>query len=226
MADSDKQLNLDMDDSPDKKSGSGILKKMLGKLTFSKKPDSSGKPVKKKKKDKKVKPKKKEKQKKAGTNESFFKSKKKWLIIGISACLIVFACIGVYVYFSSDSPDSLEEELMLAELENSGEPVVLDFETILPLEKFSVTLPGEEQAQTLSMVIHLDFTTPDVLDELLDRTFELREAIETILVTRTLDEVRNINGKIILKEEIISTVNGFLKRGKIRDIYITEFIVM
>ena len=211
MVSSEKKDDLMIDDvAKESKSGPGKFKIMLDKLKI-------------KRKNKKIIP------GESGTTKKKsgkLKIQKKWLVVGIGVLVILALAVAAYLFFTKDSAESLEAELKKAERTTSGKPLTLDFENILPFEKFSVALPGSEEKQTLSMMIQVEFTNPEVLDELLDRTLELREAIENVIRSKTMDEIRNINGKIVLKAEIINVLNGNLIRGKIRDIYITEFRVM
>jgi len=43
--------------------------------------------------------------------------------------------------------------------------------------------------------------------------------------SKTFDEIRDLQGKLQLRSEIIARVNEFLHDGKVNNIYFTDFVV-
>ena len=56
------------------------------------------------------------------------------------------------------------------------------------------------------------------------RKAQIRDIIIIILSSKTYDEVSTREGKDGLKSEIKDTLNAFLTKGKIVNVYFTEFI--
>jgi len=65
----------------------------------------------------------------------------------------------------------------------------------------------------------------DVVDELDMRLPQVRDTILMILPSKQYADIATTQGKIALRDEIISKLNPNLKKGQISTIYFTEFVV-
>ncbi len=65
----------------------------------------------------------------------------------------------------------------------------------------------------------------DVIEELEKRLPQVRDTILMILPSRQYSDIATTQGKIALRDEIISKLNANLKKGQISTIYFTEFVV-
>ena len=65
----------------------------------------------------------------------------------------------------------------------------------------------------------------DVIDELDKRLPQIRDTILMILPSKQYADIATTQGKIALRDEIISKINPNLKKGQISTIYFTEFVV-
>ncbi|RLB21216.1 MAG: flagellar basal body protein FliL, partial [Deltaproteobacteria bacterium] len=54
---------------------------------------------------------------------------------------------------------------------------------------------------------------------------QLRDAILTLLSSKTFKDIGDLSGKYQLRAEILATLNRYLKTGKVNNVYFTEFIV-
>ena len=54
---------------------------------------------------------------------------------------------------------------------------------------------------------------------------QIRDAILLLIGNKTFEELQDLQGKKQLKAEITSKMNSFLKAGKVKAIYITNFVV-
>ncbi|MEA3279813.1 MAG: flagellar basal body-associated FliL family protein, partial [Thermodesulfobacteriota bacterium] len=54
---------------------------------------------------------------------------------------------------------------------------------------------------------------------------KIRDTILTILPNRKFEDIKSVEGKKVLRDEIIAKLNNFLGEGTIVNIYYTEFIV-
>jgi flagellar FliL protein len=64
-----------------------------------------------------------------------------------------------------------------------------------------------------------------VQEEITGRVPQLRDAIISILRTKTKEEIDEKEGKDLIRKEIINTVNNFLISGKIKNIYFQDFVI-
>ena len=58
-----------------------------------------------------------------------------------------------------------------------------------------------------------------------ERQAQVRDAILTLLTSKTFGEVRTPQGKALLREELINRTNHVVHRDVVKAVYFTEFIV-
>lgn len=95
---------------------------------------------------------------------------------------------------------------------------------VIPLETFIVNLAGSKGRRVAKVNIELDVEGDGVVSEIDQRKAQVRDIIIIMLSGKTYDQISSREGKDHLKEEIKDTVNAFLTKGKIKDVYFTEFI--
>lgn len=95
---------------------------------------------------------------------------------------------------------------------------------IVPLETFLVNLAGSKGRRVAKVNIELEVEGANVQVELDQRKAQVRDIIIIILSGKTYDQVANKEGKDQLREEVKDTVNAFLTKGKIKNVFFTEFI--
>jgi flagellar FliL protein len=64
-----------------------------------------------------------------------------------------------------------------------------------------------------------------VQEEITSRIPQFRDAIISILRTKTKEEIDEKEGKDLIRKEIINTINNFLISGKIKNIYFQDFVI-
>ncbi len=95
---------------------------------------------------------------------------------------------------------------------------------VIPLETFIVNLSGTKGRRIAKVNMELELQGPQVQLEIEKRKAQIRDIIIIILSSKTYDEVAQREGKDSLKNEIKDTLNAFLTKGKILNVYFTEFI--
>lgn len=95
---------------------------------------------------------------------------------------------------------------------------------IIPLEKFIINLAGSKGRKLASVSIELEVKGPAVQEEIDKRKAQVRDIIIIILSSKTYEEVSTREGKDNLRNEIKDTINSFLVKGKISNVFFTEFI--
>ncbi len=61
--------------------------------------------------------------------------------------------------------------------------------------------------------------------ELNERMPQIKDAVLLLVGNKTFDELRDMQGKIQLRAELINRLNGILVKGKVKRIYFTDFVV-
>ena len=95
---------------------------------------------------------------------------------------------------------------------------------VIPLEKFIVNLAGSKGRKVASVSMELEVRGTAVQEEIDKRKAQLRDIIIIILSSKTYEEVSTREGKDNIRNEIKDTINSFLVKGKISNVFFTEFI--
>jgi len=155
------------------------------------------------------------------------KGKSKVLIIIIVLLLVLGAGGGAVVYF-----------VVLPKMaggEKAGEPgkegVKKEVETDLAslgttaeLPSFIVNLGGGT-GRYLKATIVLKLSTEEVAKEIKNREPQIKDAVITVLSSKTPDEILSVQGKYDLKGEIMKRINVFLATGVVKELFFVEFVV-
>jgi len=96
---------------------------------------------------------------------------------------------------------------------------------IVPLEPFVVNISDRERDRFLKVKTEIELSSNDVAAELQQRLPQIRDLIISLLGAKSFDEVRSIEGKNFLREEMLLRINSLLVTGKAKSIYFTEFVV-
>lgn len=100
-----------------------------------------------------------------------------------------------------------------------------DIGPIYPMNIFIVNLMEPMGKRYLKVKIELELDSDKLLPEVEKRLPQLRDAILTMLSSKTYEDISDLSGKYQLRAEIIAMLNRFLKSGKINNVYFTEFVV-
>ena len=141
----------------------------------------------------------------------------KKIIIGVVA-LVVLGGGGFFAWQTFMAPKG--EEAAKAE-EPLAEEVILSHK----LDPFIVNLVDPLGRRYLKVQIELELDSPPTIEEAKKHDSQIRDAIITLLTSKSYGDVDSPEGKMQLRQEIISRVNQFLRRGKAQNAYFTDFVV-
>lgn len=96
---------------------------------------------------------------------------------------------------------------------------------IYSLDAFLVNLMEPMGKRYLKAKIELELDSEKLKPEMDMRLPQVRDAILTMLSSKSYEDINDLSGKFQLRADIISILNGYLKTGKIENVYFTEFIV-
>jgi len=100
-----------------------------------------------------------------------------------------------------------------------------DIGPIYPMEPFIVNLMDAGGKRYLKVTLELELSKEEMRPEMDKRLPQLRDAILTLLSSKSYKDINDLSGKYQLRAEIMSTLNRYLKTGKVKNVYFTEFIV-
>lgn len=142
----------------------------------------------------------------------------KKIIIGVVA-LVVLGGGGFFAWQTFMAPKG--EEAAKAAEEPVAEEVILSHK----LDPFIVNLVDPLGRRYLKVQIELELDSPPTIEETKKHDSQIRDAIITLLTSKSYGDVDSPEGKVQLRQEIISRVNQFLRRGKAQNAYFTDFVV-
>jgi len=96
---------------------------------------------------------------------------------------------------------------------------------VLALDSFIINLAGAGGRNYLKMEIALEFDNIAVQTEVENKMPQIKDTILLLLSTKSFEDIQSANGKLMLKNEIISRLNKFLTTGIIQNMYFTNFVV-
>jgi flagellar protein FliL len=97
---------------------------------------------------------------------------------------------------------------------------------VVSLDTFIVNLADPGANRYLRVTMDLEVTggkTPE--EEVTRRTSQLRDAILMILPTKKFSEIISTEGKLALRDELLSALNALLASSKVSRIYFKEFVI-
>ncbi len=151
------------------------------------------------------------------------KKSKKGLLIIIIITLLVLGGGGFGAYwFLLRTPPPTAEELAAAEAAKKPEPVILP---VFALKPFVVNLADKKSRRYLKVTMKLELSNEELLEEVDKRRAQLRDVVLTLLSSKTAAEISTLEGKFLLRQDIIKRVNVNLVTGKVTKVYWEEFVV-
>ena len=97
--------------------------------------------------------------------------------------------------------------------------------TLFPLDTFIVNLADEGGKRYLRVTMDLELSAGISENEVQKRLPQVRDSILMVLPSKTFAEVRTMEGKIGLRNEILANLNGIFGKESITNLYFTEFVI-
>lgn len=92
------------------------------------------------------------------------------------------------------------------------------------LSEIVVNVAGSRGARYIKASVYFD-ANPDVLEELERQRARIIDLVSTALSSKTMDELTAPTARGLLREELIATCNGLLKKGQINNLYFVDFLI-
>ena len=133
---------------------------------------------------------------------------------------------GYLVYASTigwQSPTLTEEKLMRG-IASLNESELSPF--IYTMDKFTVNLGGEPK-RTIRLEINLEMLGKEGFEEVIntEHRAKARDRIVRLLNDSGFSDLESIQGKLFLKDKIANEVNSILKKGVVKSVFFSDFVV-
>ena len=146
----------------------------------------------------------------------------KWIIIGV---VVLVLAGGGYVGWTMLNPQPDQTGADGGQAPDTEAVKEVEVGAMFDMDPFVVNLNEAGGKRYLKSKIEIEFVGDNVRLEMTNRLPQLRDVILLHLSSKTLDEIRSVDGKIELKNALIKRINQVLKQGKIRNLYFTQFVI-
>jgi flagellar protein FliL len=140
-------------------------------------------------------------------------SKLKWIIIGV-VILAVLGGGGAGAYFFLMKPGK--------EAQAPPKPVI---GAVWAPDVFIINLADNDSDRYLKVAMNFELSDPLAAAELEQIKPKARDLVLGVLTVKSFKDLNNFEGKQRLKEEIAMRLNNHLTKGKIVQVYFTDFVV-
>lgn len=96
---------------------------------------------------------------------------------------------------------------------------------IMELEPFLLNLADRDELRFLKVSIKLELDRPEEKTDFHNKVPAIRDALLVLFSSKESQLLRTVNGKRRIREEIMVRVNGVMGKGKISNVYFTDFII-
>lgn len=149
-------------------------------------------------------------------------SKKKLIIIIAAALVLLIGVgVGVFMFMGGQEEAKLTPEQEQAELEKQAKAVG----PMVNIDSFIVNIIDDEESRYLKAAITFETSTVETTMEIAERMPQIKDAILLLVGNKTYGELRDLQGKIQLRAELLNKLNSILLNGRIKRIYFTDFVV-
>ena len=138
------------------------------------------------------------------------------LALGVGAFMVYSSTLG-YVPPSQKDAD-IQREIAAFEEKLQQGPVTYT------LESFNTNLSGVPR-RLIRVEMNLEMLDEEGFEEVIKLGAGARDGIVRILNAKNFDDVESVQGKLQLKNEIITQINGYLDKGVVKNIYFSDFVV-
>ncbi len=153
---------------------------------------------------------------------------KKKLIIIIAIVLVLLLAGGgaaVYFLFLKKPPPEEEQPNEQVEMVQPPEKEEVAIGPMVEIKEFIVNIISEQGTHYVKASLTLELNDEAAQEEVDKRMPQIRDAVLLLIGNKTFEELQDLQGKKQLKAEIKSKINSFLKTGRVKHVYLTDFVV-
>ena len=139
-------------------------------------------------------------------------SKLKWIIIGI---VVVLVLGGGGAYFFLNKSANKEAQA----------PPKPPIGAVWAPDVFIINLADADADRYLKVVMNFELSDPLAVAELDVMKPKVRDMVLSVLTVKGIKDLNNFEGKQRLKEEIAMRLNNHMTKGKVVQVYFTDFVI-
>lgn len=144
----------------------------------------------------------------------------------IVAMVLVLAAGGLTVWTIMKKPAEkpVKEEASVQEIPKPAKKHVF-FPRIIDMGMFEVPLGDKGGQLSLKVGIRVEAGSIEVKQEFDRRSIQIRGSVTSTISIKTLNELAGVDGKILLKKELITALNRIIETGRVLNVYFYEFVI-
>ena len=121
------------------------------------------------------------------------------------------------------APSATDQEAPTrSETTDLHEPAV---QNVFVVKDIIVNPAGTNGTRFLLMTIGFEVSSPETQKELETKEIQVRDALTTILCTKSLEELASTERREELRTQIADRIAGVIKRGSLTSVYFSKFII-
>ena len=149
-------------------------------------------------------------------------------ILGMAFAAINLAVVGGGLFFIFTmtvgyEPPNLSEEQALRQLAEFHSKLE-DRPAIYTMEPLNTNLDGVPR-RLVRVQISLEMLDEEGFEEVMNLGAGARDSLMRLLNGKTFEELASVQGKLQLKNQIIAQMNSYMKRGVVKQVYFSDFVV-
>ena len=153
------------------------------------------------------------------------KSKLLLMIIILLVLIIAGGAAAFFFLYSAPSDEEIAKEIQKDETPAASASSEPQIGITVELKPFIVNLADPKASHFLKATITLEVKNDkakDLTDKMLPK---IRNDILLLLSSQTLEDVISIEGKVRLRDEILARVSRIIGRGRLKNVYFSQFVV-
>lgn len=152
------------------------------------------------------------------------------LILAIVLGVILLAGVGAGAYFmgASKTPaaDAATADAAAKDAKDGKDAAVANpVGPMVDISSFIINILDRDEVRYLKASLTLEADSEETAKELEERQAQVRDSILLLIGNKTFDELRDLQGKMQLRAELMAQINTLLKKGQVKNIYFTDFVV-
>lgn len=155
------------------------------------------------------------------------KSKLMFIIIAAVVVLVGGGAAGFFLMKKGSAPAAAnnQADAHAAEPSGHGEGKGAIQTAFHGLDPFIVNLQDNSGTRYLKLTVNLELTSAAATGELNSQSARIRDSLIILLSSKSYADIGTVEGKYMMREEIVARVNQFITKGKVKTAYFTEFVI-
>lgn len=147
----------------------------------------------------------------------------KYIFMGLNVAVMAGGLAWIHTTtLGYHDPKILEEEegpkYLKERDEKKFQPIVYT------MDKFTVNLDGEPQ-RVIQTEVNLEMLDEEGFENVVALGPQARDTVVKLLNGKTYADIETIQGKLFLKDQIITELNSIIKKGVVKQVYFSHFVV-